>query len=140
LAGGYSSRDAAETGRFAKVGSEEVVQRRHKVSTRVLAVLALLAPAALATSGCSPGVSYPSIFPAVEEAPPPRADTPMDPNQVQQATESLISDRERLSAEAQGNGPMAPSTGAKKPSGNAARNGSSSVVSGDAQTAGAETK
>lgn len=58
-------------------------------------------------SACSPGADYPSIFPAVHDTPPPRAETPMDANQVQQATEDLITDRNRLSAEAQGAGQSA---------------------------------
>ncbi len=93
------------------------MQRRRRVTTRVLAVMAVVAPAAWALSGCSPGADYPSIFPAVHDMPPPRADTPMDPNQVQQATEDLITDRNRLSAEAQGGGQSAGSSAAvtKKP-------------------------
>jgi hypothetical protein len=80
------------------------VQRRQRLTTRVFAVLAIVAAAAFAVSGCSPGGDYPSIFPAVESTPPPRADTTMNANQVQQATEALITDRNRLSAEAQGSG------------------------------------
>ena len=53
-------------------------------------------------SACSPGADYPSLFPAVHDIPPPRSDAPLDRNQVQQATEDLISARDRLSAEAQG--------------------------------------
>jgi hypothetical protein len=34
--------------------------------------------------------------------PPPRADTPLNPVQVQQATEDLISERNHLNGEAQG--------------------------------------
>jgi hypothetical protein len=118
------------------------VQRRQRVTTRVLAVLAIVASAALAVSGCSPGVDYPSIFPAVHDMPPPRADTPMDANQVQQATEDLITDRNRLSVEAQGSGQSANggASAAKKP---AAADGSATAQSGGgngAQTAGTETK
>lgn len=92
--------------------------KHRPVSTRVFAALALMGAAA--TAGCSP-VSYPSMFPAVEQAPPQRADTPMDANQVQQATEALISDRNRLSAEAQDGGqPPAAAAPPKKPAGSAA--------------------
>ncbi len=65
----------------------------------------------------------------------------MDANQVQQATEDLITDRNRLSAEAQGGGQSAggsaPAT--KKPP---AADGSGTIQGGGngAQTAGAETK
>jgi len=117
------------------------VQRRRKVRTRVFTALALLAPAAFALSGCSPA-SYPSIFPAVEEAPPPRADTPMDAKQVQQATEDLISDRNRLNAEADGPAQSGadPAAVPKKPAA-AAANGSAPRASGSGTlTAGAETK
>jgi hypothetical protein len=94
--------------------------KHRPVSTRVFAALALMGAAALPTAGCSP-VSYPSMFPAVEQAPPQRADTPMDANQVQQATEALISDRNRLSAEAQDGGPPpAAAATPKKPAGSAA--------------------
>jgi len=56
----------------------------------------------LVLGACSPGADYPSLFPAVHDIPPPRSDQPLDRNQVQQATEDLISARDRLSAEAQG--------------------------------------
>lgn len=117
------------------------MQRRRSVTTRVFAVMAIVAPAALALPGCSPGADYPSIFPAVHDMPPPRADTPMDANQVQQATEDLITDRNRLSSEAQGAGQSAagPAPAAKKPP---AANGSGAMPGGGngAQTAGTETK
>ena len=66
------------------------------------AAFALGAIACLVLGACSPGADYPSLFPAVHDIPPPRSDTPLDRNQVQQATEDLISARDRLSAEAQG--------------------------------------
>ena len=68
---------------------------------RRAAFVALGAIACLALGACSPGADYPSLFPAVHDIPPPRSDTPLDRNQVQQATEDLISARNRLSAEAQ---------------------------------------
>jgi hypothetical protein len=64
--------------------------------------LVLGAITCLVLGACSPGADYPSLFPAVHDIPPPRSDTPLDRNQVQQATEDLISARDRLSAEAQG--------------------------------------
>jgi hypothetical protein len=69
---------------------------------RRAALLALGAIACLVLGACSPGADYPSLFPSVHDLPPPRSDTPLDRNQVQQATEDLISARDRLSAEAQG--------------------------------------
>ena len=108
----------------------------------MLAVLAIIAPAASAVSGCSPGADYPSIFPAVHDMPPPRADTPMDANQVQQATEDLITDRNRLSAEAQGAGQSANAAApaAKKPPAADATSGTAGAAGNATQTAGAETK
>jgi hypothetical protein len=65
------------------------------------ALVALAGACCLILSACSPGANYPSLFPAVHDTPPPRSETPLDSVQVQQATEDLISARERLSAEAQ---------------------------------------
>jgi hypothetical protein len=98
-----------------------------------------MAAAALPVAGCSP-VSYPSMFPAVEQSPPPRSDTPMDANQVQRATEDLITDRNRLSAEAQGGGqPAAAPAAAKTSAGSPVQIGSPAVPAA-AQAAGTETK
>ncbi|HYA06497.1 MAG TPA: hypothetical protein VEF90_11440, partial [Xanthobacteraceae bacterium] len=80
------------------------MQRRPGVMMRSLTALACAAAAVVAVSGCSPGVDYPSIFPAVRDMPPPRPDTPMDADQVQRATEALITERNQLSAAAQGPG------------------------------------
>jgi hypothetical protein len=68
---------------------------------RRAAVFVVLA-ACLVLGACSPGGDYPSLFPSVHDIPPPRTDAPLDSNQVQQATEDLISARDRLSAGAQG--------------------------------------
>ena len=68
---------------------------------RRAAFLVVAAVAGLVFAACSPGADYPSLFPSVHDIPPPRTDTPLDSNQVQQATEDLISARDRLSAEAQ---------------------------------------
>jgi hypothetical protein len=59
---------------------------------------ALAAVACLLVAACSPGTEYPSIFPAVHDMPPPRTEAPMDPLQVQQATEDLITQRNHLNA------------------------------------------
>jgi len=69
---------------------------RRRAAAACLAGLACLALAA-----CSPGADYPSLFPSVHDIPPPRNDTRLDQNQVQQATEDLITARDRLTAEAQ---------------------------------------
>jgi hypothetical protein len=59
--------------------------------------MALGASIAALVAACSPGADYPSIL----DKPAPRADQPMNPDQVKQATDALISDRSRLSAGAQ---------------------------------------
>jgi hypothetical protein len=71
-------------------------------AARCLASALMAVAAALILCACSPGADYPSPFPAVNNMPPPRSDAPLDANQVQQATEDLISARDRLSTEAQG--------------------------------------
>ncbi len=64
-------------------------------------LVAFLGACCFILSACSPVANYPSLFPAVHDTPPPRAETPLDSVQVQQATEDLISARDRLTAEAQ---------------------------------------
>lgn len=56
------------------------------------------------------------MFPAVEQPPPPRADTPLDATQVQQATEDLLNDRNRLNGQAQANGQPDAAAATAKPS------------------------
>lgn len=120
------------------------MQRWCSLGARVIAVMVLVAAAALTLSGCSPGGDYPTIFPAVHDMPPPRVDTPMDANQVQQATEDLITDRDRLSAEGQGTGTAvgaAPKPAAKKPVASApATNGAQADAGNGIHSAGAENK
>jgi hypothetical protein len=69
----------------------------------VLGALAFAVSAALLTAGCSE-----VGFPAVHDMPAPRADTTLTPDQVKQATDDLISQREHLSTEAQANGQPSP--------------------------------
>jgi hypothetical protein len=84
----------------------EIVTRFGRVRIR-LAPVTTAAVACLILAGCSPGADYPSLFPASHDMPPPRGDTPLDPAQVQQATEDLITARNHLSAETQGGKPAA---------------------------------
>jgi len=132
------------------------VQRRPGVMMRSFVALACAAAAVVAVSGCSPGVDYPSIFPAMRDMPPPRPDTTMDAVQVQRATEELVTERNQLSAAAQGAGqgktanPAAADAAKKPPATAAARPAPTTgqAVAGSAgapgatgtQTAGAETK
>jgi len=109
----------------------------------------MAAAACLLLAGCSPGLDYPSLFPAVHDMPPPRAETTMDPAQVQQATEDLITARNHLSAETQGAGQA--KTPANDPNDVAARKkdaaakakpaaGAAPAAPAATQTAGADTK
>jgi len=119
------------------------------VTTRKLAAALIAAATVLAVSGCSPGADYPSLFPAVHDMPPPRNDTTMDPLQVQQATEDLITERNHLSAGTQapqqaGQTGNPPATANARPAAIPATarttgNGQSATPP-PAQTVGAETK
>ncbi len=135
-------------------------RRRGFLTTRMrvgFVPLALAAAACFLVAGCSPGVDYPSIFPAVHDMPPPRADAPMDPDQVQQATEALITERNHLTAQSQGaaqgtgqatnstNPPAKPpatkgQTGAAGGTNGAASGNTQGAAAAGTQTAGAETK
>src|SRR6202167_1830423 len=68
--------------------------RRAMTATAVIGTLAL--------AGCAVEAG----FPAVHDMPAPRADTTMTPEQIKEATDSLISQREHLSTEAQGAQPV----------------------------------
>jgi hypothetical protein len=68
----------------------------------------------MALTACSPGADYPSIFPAVHDMPPPRPDAPLDSVQIQRATEDLITAREHLTAETQGQ-PKSPANSMTNP-------------------------
>lgn len=70
-----------------------------RLTSRVVATLAIVALAAL-VAGCSVG-SYPGVLDPVT----PRADDPMTSDQVKQATDDLISDRNQLNAQTQANAP-----------------------------------
>jgi hypothetical protein len=73
--------------------------------------LVMAAAVALSVAGCSD-----VIFPAVHDMPGPRADTPLTPEQVKQATDDLICEREHLSTEAGSGPPGAPANPAGKSS------------------------
>jgi hypothetical protein len=66
--------------------------------------------AGMLLSACSPGAEYPSLFPAIHDTPPPRAEAPLDSLQIQRATEDLISARDHLTAEAQAQAKANPPT------------------------------
>jgi len=81
----------------------------HGCSARlVLGTLAIAAAVAILLSGCSD-----IGFPAIHDMPAPRADTPLTPDQVKQATDNLICQRDHLSTEAQA--PVPPAGAAANP-------------------------
>jgi outer membrane murein-binding lipoprotein Lpp len=93
------------------------VRNRRTVAARIVAGLAIGASIAALVAACSPGADYPSIL----DKPAPRADQTMNPDQVKQATDALISDRNRLSSDTQAaQQASAPaSTGSTRPAGSA---------------------
>jgi hypothetical protein len=67
---------------------------------RAMAAAAVIG--ALTLAGCAVETG----FPAVHDMPQPRAETTLTPDQVKEATDSLISQREHLSTEAQSAQPL----------------------------------
>jgi hypothetical protein len=78
----------------------------------VVAGLALGALIAVMVAACSPGADYPAVL----DRPEPRADQTMNPDQVKQATDALISDRTRLSTDAQASQPASELAGQQQAS------------------------
>jgi hypothetical protein len=76
-----------------------------RIAGLTLATLAIAAAAAFLLSGCSE-----LGFPSVHDMPAPRADTTLTPDQVKQATDDLISERNHLSTEVQANGQVSPAS------------------------------
>ena len=67
------------------------------VTRLLLAGLALASATAFLVAGCSTD----TIFPAVHDIPAPRPDAPLTAEEVKQATDSLITERDHLSTETQ---------------------------------------
>jgi hypothetical protein len=86
--------------------------------------LALATLTCLLLAGCSPGADFPSLFPAVHDTPPPRADVPMNSLELQKATEDLITQRDRLNAQAPQQGKNATNTAKDKVTGSVAKTAS----------------
>jgi hypothetical protein len=106
--------------------------------SRATAAVAIFAATALLLAACSPG-NYPEVL-----APPtPRGGDPMTPDQVKQATDALVCDRDQLSAEAQGTPQTAAQPNAKAGA-SASPAGSPTNTTGNAvrcaQTAGVANK
>ncbi len=121
----------------------------HGNSTRLsLAILAIAVSLAFLVAGCAE-----VGFPAVHDMPAPRADTTMTPDQVKQATDDLVSERDHLNtgsvpsaqAAAPSNAPPAKkrALAAKKPAAKApaaAQNAAPAAAPDAAVTAGAYAK
>jgi type IV pilus biogenesis protein CpaD/CtpE len=73
------------------------VDGRSSVTRLLLAGLALASATAFLLAGCSTD----TIFPAVHDIPAPRPDAPLTAEEVKQATDSLITERDHLSTETQ---------------------------------------
>jgi hypothetical protein len=85
---------------------------------------ALATAACLLIGGCSPGAEYPvPVFPAIQDKPPQRPDTTMNQLEVQKATEDLISQRDRLNAQAPQQAPQSAQAQNARASGPAAATG-----------------
>lgn len=65
---------------------------------RVWARLAVAAATALSLAGCS-SPATPGLFPSVLDDPPPHEDAPLKPDEVKQAVDNLISERNQLCSE-----------------------------------------
>ena len=68
-----------------------------RAGTRISVAVVAAAVAALLLSACSSSSGpYPTLF----AEPPPRGDAPLTPDEVKQATDTLLTDREHLCAAA----------------------------------------
>lgn len=95
------------------MGDLSVKSRRHWAGL-ALGTFAIGATACCVLSGCSD-----IGFPSVHDMPAPRADTTLTPDQVKQATDNLLNEREHLSTEAQA--ATAQANGSTGSTGNAAQ-------------------
>jgi hypothetical protein len=96
------------------------LRNRRTMAARVIAGVALGALIAALVAACSPGADYPTVL----DRPAPRAEQTMSPDQVKQATDALISDRDRLSAanpQASQQAGTPAATGTTRPAGSAAK-------------------
>jgi hypothetical protein len=78
------------------------VKSRQYAIRHALGILGIAVAAAFLVSGCSE-----MGFPAVHDMPTPRADTTLTPDQVKQATDDLICQRDHLESGAQAGTPAA---------------------------------
>jgi hypothetical protein len=111
------------------------VNTRGSAVRRLLGAVAGGAALACLVAGCSE-----VGFPAVHDMPAPRAEAPLTPDQVKQATDDLISERNHLSTEVQSNGQPSASPNAPVLSPQKTSLQPAGMVTGDPQTAGAGVK
>jgi hypothetical protein len=99
----------------------------------------------LLVSACSSNPGYPAVL----ENPTPRGEATMSQDQIKQATDALISDRNELSAQAPANGQANPANGAMQASApatgqpnppNGSTQASAPASTGSTRAAGASTK
>ena len=64
-------------------------------------VAAAIFAASVTVGGCSQVTEYQSAYPSVLAPPAPRAEQPMSDAELKQATDALLSDRSKLSADVQ---------------------------------------
>ena len=76
--------------------------RKRAVTTNWIVVAVAISAATAMVGGCSQVTEYQSAFPAVMAPPAPRAEQPMSADELKQATDALISDRTKLTADVQG--------------------------------------
>jgi hypothetical protein len=74
-----------------------MVRKRASASNWLIVAVAITA----ALGGCSQVTEYQSAYPSVLAPPTPRAEQPMSDAELKQATDALISDRSKLSADVQ---------------------------------------
>jgi hypothetical protein len=79
-------------------------------SYRRIASLALAGLVAFSAVGLLSGCSSDSAFPAIHDMPAARTETKLTPAEVKQATDDLLTDRDRTEAQAQTPPPPAPAT------------------------------
>ncbi len=122
------------------------VHGRASVAKCLVAALAMGGASAALLSGCSPGVDYPA-FPAVHDTPAARTEAPMNAEQVQQATDDLITERTHLNSEAQNaaqSDALPPAPAANNAAAAAKKKkpapGAKAATTGSTQTAGAIAK
>jgi hypothetical protein len=95
-------------------------------SKRYIARLALAGLAVASTAVLVSGCSSNSGFPAVHDMPAARTETTLTPDQIKQATDDLISERDRTEAQAQATGQLVAATNVPTTTGSVAKKSAAS--------------